>query len=328
VLVAVDTSGAAEAIVRRGAQLAASMQASLHLVQVVELLPTIALGGSLLMVPSSTRLIQQGWLEVERLQAIAQPAVSETRGHVVVGHAAAKIVELAATLGADVLVIGTHDASKLESLLFGSVATELVRKAPCPVFVVRGPASNRARTQPEIQGTLEEGGATAGSNTPAPDRSKGVDHSFHTLAEKLRCEHAMLTRRCADLVQRAESGDWRECDVIWDEFCSLLDIHMTEEETSLLPVYERGNATDLAVAGEIRRDHAAIRAATERLGVSIQVHAVRASDIKALVDQLETHARRENQSLYGWLEAHEASARSPSTPPAAPRTTSSKESSA
>ncbi len=39
----------------------------------------------------------------------------------------------------DLIVMGTHGRSALESALIGSTAEKVVRKAPCPVFTVRKP---------------------------------------------------------------------------------------------------------------------------------------------------------------------------------------------
>lgn len=50
-----------------------------------------------------------------------------------------RIVEVAADLGADLIVIGTRGRSRVKSLLLGSVAENVVQKAPCPVVVVKAP---------------------------------------------------------------------------------------------------------------------------------------------------------------------------------------------
>ncbi len=44
------------------------------------------------------------------------------------------------SLGADLLVIGTHGRSGFDRLFFGSVAEKLLRKAPCPTLIVPGRA--------------------------------------------------------------------------------------------------------------------------------------------------------------------------------------------
>lgn len=53
-----------------------------------------------------------------------------------VGQPAARILERASTLPADLIVMGTHGASALERLLIGSIAEKVLRKASCPVLTV------------------------------------------------------------------------------------------------------------------------------------------------------------------------------------------------
>lgn len=48
-----------------------------------------------------------------------------------------EIVDLARSEKADLVVMGTHGRSGLEHALLGSVAERVVRKATCPVMVVR-----------------------------------------------------------------------------------------------------------------------------------------------------------------------------------------------
>jgi nucleotide-binding universal stress UspA family protein len=53
------------------------------------------------------------------------------------GYAATVIVEEAARLDVDLIVIGTHGLSGLKHLLLGSIAERVVQKAPCPVLTVK-----------------------------------------------------------------------------------------------------------------------------------------------------------------------------------------------
>ncbi|HXV35735.1 MAG TPA: universal stress protein [Myxococcota bacterium] len=53
------------------------------------------------------------------------------------GYAATAIVEQAAEIGADLIVIGTHGLSGIKHLLLGSIAERVVQKAPCPVLTVK-----------------------------------------------------------------------------------------------------------------------------------------------------------------------------------------------
>jgi nucleotide-binding universal stress UspA family protein len=55
------------------------------------------------------------------------------------GRPAAAIAQFAAEEGLDLLVVASHGHGGLRHLVVGSVTEELVRSAPCPVLVVRGP---------------------------------------------------------------------------------------------------------------------------------------------------------------------------------------------
>ena len=53
------------------------------------------------------------------------------------GNAAEEILEYARREGIELIAITTHGRGALGRLVFGSVADEVLRKAPCPVLVER-----------------------------------------------------------------------------------------------------------------------------------------------------------------------------------------------
>jgi nucleotide-binding universal stress UspA family protein len=55
------------------------------------------------------------------------------------GDPAAEILRAAADTRCDLIVLGTHGRTGLTRLLMGSVAEQVVRKAPCPVLTVKAP---------------------------------------------------------------------------------------------------------------------------------------------------------------------------------------------
>lgn len=59
------------------------------------------------------------------------------------GEPAEEVAQQARGLGSDLIVIGSHGRSGLDRLLVGSVAEAVMRKAPCPVLVVKAPAGDR-----------------------------------------------------------------------------------------------------------------------------------------------------------------------------------------
>jgi nucleotide-binding universal stress UspA family protein len=72
------------------------------------------------------------------LKAAARHGVTSASSVVVTGsNVAAAIVAYASEKGFDHIVVGTGVTNELERLLLGSVATEVISKAHCPVTVVR-----------------------------------------------------------------------------------------------------------------------------------------------------------------------------------------------
>jgi nucleotide-binding universal stress UspA family protein len=63
----------------------------------------------------------------------------EVQHYLVEGDPATEIVALAKDCGCDLVVMGTHGRTGLGRLLMGSVAEQVVRRAPCPVLTVKTP---------------------------------------------------------------------------------------------------------------------------------------------------------------------------------------------
>jgi universal stress protein A len=76
--------------------------------------------------------------EVERLVASVGGA-SPARVRVVPGAPRELIPEVAAEIGAELVIMGTHGRSGLARVFLGSVAEAVVRHAPCPVLTLRAP---------------------------------------------------------------------------------------------------------------------------------------------------------------------------------------------
>jgi nucleotide-binding universal stress UspA family protein len=76
------------------------------------------------------------------------------------GDAATEILRLAEETKCDVIVIGTHGRTGLARLLMGSVAEQVVRRAPCPVVTVKTP---QPATTPSTQSTPDSARSVAGA---------------------------------------------------------------------------------------------------------------------------------------------------------------------
>ena len=84
----------------------------------------------------------------DRLQEWLSPAKNaglQTGVLVDAGNPAARILEHAASLPADLVVMGTHGRGGFERLVLGSVAEKVLRKATCPVLTVPPPAIATSR---------------------------------------------------------------------------------------------------------------------------------------------------------------------------------------
>jgi nucleotide-binding universal stress UspA family protein len=74
---------------------------------------------------------------IEELKAERPPRFDVAITHLRVGSPADEIVELAQEIEANLVIVGTHGRSGVRRLVLGSVAESVVRRAPCPVLVVR-----------------------------------------------------------------------------------------------------------------------------------------------------------------------------------------------
>ena len=63
----------------------------------------------------------------------------DVKGEVAVGEIAGEILARAEREHADVIVMGTRGRTGLNAVLFGSVASKIVKSADCPVITIRPP---------------------------------------------------------------------------------------------------------------------------------------------------------------------------------------------
>jgi len=144
IVVAVDGSANAKTVVSMGARLTRAMPRAL--VHVVHVFRTSRLDRPRMGTPPShADLIEDAKEQLEyHVRTIRKQSRAEVIGHFALGEPATEILRLCESLDADVLVVGTHDYIGFERFLLGSVAETLMRKAGCPVFVVRPKAHRTA----------------------------------------------------------------------------------------------------------------------------------------------------------------------------------------
>lgn len=82
----------------------------------------------------------------EKLAALESPTPNVTTEHLLIeGNAADTILRTARDHHCDLIVIGTHGRTGLSRVLIGSVAEQVIRKAPCPVLTVKTPLAGAER---------------------------------------------------------------------------------------------------------------------------------------------------------------------------------------
>jgi universal stress protein A len=127
-------------------ELAAHFGATLHIVNVVPLVPIVE---APIGVESASFNVASYQQELEgqaqkSLKNMAEQKIS--RGvtavtEVLIGNAAGEVMRYAGEKGVDMIVIATHGLSGWRRFISGSTTEQIVRQASCPVLTIRRPAA-------------------------------------------------------------------------------------------------------------------------------------------------------------------------------------------
>jgi len=141
ILVAVDFSDESKGALEYAGVLAGRLGASLSIVHVVEPdlgtpnpeAPPVAVKAT------DSERFAEAKLDLSALGESMLGACRVVETSVRSGIAFFEIAEAAKSLGADFIVLGAHGLAGSSPTLLGSTVEKVVRHAPCPVLVVRGP---------------------------------------------------------------------------------------------------------------------------------------------------------------------------------------------
>jgi nucleotide-binding universal stress UspA family protein len=149
VLIPLDGSELAEAILPFAEQVAGPLDAEVVLVRVVEAVSAaeaIALAG---VVAPDTFEIRE--VEAKRYLHEVERRLSKkglrVRTRIALGPPAAAILGVIQTSAVDLVAMTTHGRSGLGRALFGSVAESVLRASPVPVLAIRMPAKHTSATE-------------------------------------------------------------------------------------------------------------------------------------------------------------------------------------
>ena len=155
ILVPTDFSPPADEAFRVAHTLARATGAEVIVFHVARPPAVISEGGALLAKPGErpTNL----WDRFQDIQSSDPRVRVEHRVIVSDTPSTAHVLKILDDLGCDLIVMGTHGHRGLRQVLFGSVTEEVVRRARCPVMVVKAPATAQAPPAPEpARATREE----------------------------------------------------------------------------------------------------------------------------------------------------------------------------
>jgi hemerythrin-like domain-containing protein len=120
-------------------------------------------------------------------------------------------------------------------------------------------------------------------------------------ADLLAEHHRALDEQLDRLVAQAQSLDAADLRAEWTAFERELLRHLEQEEAEILPGFAR---YDAAEALAILAEHAEIRRALLDLGMSLDLHCLRAETVGDFAQRLKAHAHREDGALYAWASSH------------------------
>ena len=143
ILVATDGSEGSRRAIGRAIALATAAGAQLTVISVAGRpnFPVLMPEMGAIVTPDVGEMVTEVREEAEKAadEAIARAKAAglDPGRQVIEGDVRSSITSAAASLGADLIVVGSHGWSRLERLLLGSTADYLAQHAPCSVLVVR-----------------------------------------------------------------------------------------------------------------------------------------------------------------------------------------------
>jgi nucleotide-binding universal stress UspA family protein len=141
-LVTLDGSPRAEAVIPHAIDIAKAMRAEVTLVRVVDAANSDwsergAIGKSQASTSIKSTYVDQATVYLNRVAEQLRAAGVTAHAIVKQGHAAKQIVATAKEADADAITMATHSRRGLNKLMFGSVADEVLHESQLPILLVR-----------------------------------------------------------------------------------------------------------------------------------------------------------------------------------------------
>lgn len=117
--------------------------------------------------------------------------------------------------------------------------------------------------------------------------------------ESLGSDHEAIDRKLSALSDAVEGANFPTILEVFRLVDRGLRAHMDGEERYLFDQFESSHPETIE---ELRADHARFRSALDELMIQTELHTLRKEHIDELVNQLRTHAAKENETLYAWAD--------------------------
>jgi len=141
VLVPIDFSDYSKSALKYAVNFCKQFNAEIILIYVIEPIiypPDFSMGQ--IAIPSvNAEWDERAKQELEKLASSDITKGARVKTSIKTGKPFIEIIETAAELEVDLIIIATHGHTGVEHILFGSTAEKVVRKAPCPVLTLREP---------------------------------------------------------------------------------------------------------------------------------------------------------------------------------------------
>jgi nucleotide-binding universal stress UspA family protein len=168
VLAPVDLSEQSTLVADHAAELAATYDATLDLLHVVEEAAYPTVYGIDPLGPALPDIQERAREAMEELASRVSDRAPDVEVHVMTGYAARDIIDFAADRQSSLIVMATHGRTGLERFLIGSVAEKVVRSATCPVFTLKSFGKSLLASSGDETGAFDEAAATAGDAEETP----------------------------------------------------------------------------------------------------------------------------------------------------------------
>jgi nucleotide-binding universal stress UspA family protein len=140
IVFATDFSPASKGALEKAIELARKEGAELIVAHVYEPPASLSHSGvadDLIEAELEKTMIRDVEKQMEPVLATVRAAGVKVRSEILPGHAGKELGVLADRTGAALLVVGTHGRTGLKKIVVGSVASQVIATAPCPVLTVR-----------------------------------------------------------------------------------------------------------------------------------------------------------------------------------------------